>query len=98
MTTDATKKESTGHVHLITVHVGFPVSKNGPYAAQVAPETTVGAVRQAAMQHFGVADDGQFAYVLTHGGQEQPNDRTVGEIAGHANDVKFQLVKKITQG
>jgi regulator of PEP synthase PpsR (kinase-PPPase family) len=59
---------------------------------------TVGVVRGAAMAHFQVKDDSQFTYVLAHDGQEQNDATPLSEIAGHAQAVKFTLVKKITQG
>jgi hypothetical protein len=82
----------------IQVKVTFPITKKGPFQERVAPETTVGTVRQAAMQHFGAQDDSQFTYVLAHDGVEQDNNRTIEEVAGTAEAVKFTLVKKITQG
>jgi hypothetical protein len=82
----------------IGVKVTFPISKKGPYQAEVSPDTTVGTVREAAMEHFLVEDDSQFVYVLAHDGKEQDNGITIGAIAGNAEAVKFTLVKKITQG
>lgn len=82
----------------IRVTVTFPITKKGPFEERVARDTTVGAVRMAAMRHFGVQDDSQFTYVLAHDGVEQDNGRTVAEVAGDAEAVKFTLVKKITQG
>jgi hypothetical protein len=82
----------------IEVKVTFPISKEGPYQADVSPETTVGSVRAAAMLHFKVQDDSQFTYVLAHDGMEQDNATTIGHIAGHTRTVKFTLVKKISQG
>ena len=82
----------------VRVSVTFPITKKGPFEERVARNTTVGTVRIAAMQHFGVQDDSQFTYVLAHDGVEQDNGRTVAEVAGHAEAVKFTLVKKITQG
>lgn len=83
---------------LITVHVGFPVSRKGPYRAQVPPEDTVGTVRQAAMEFFEVSDGADYTYVLTHDGHDEPDDRTVGQVAGEKDSAEFRLVKKITQG
>jgi hypothetical protein len=82
----------------IAVRVTFPISKKGPYTTEVAPDVIVGVVRGAAMAHFEVQDDSQFTYVLAHDGQEQNDATPLGEIAGHAQAVKFTLVKKITQG
>jgi len=82
----------------IKVTVTFPITKKGPFHEQVTPQTTVGTVREAAMRHFGVQDDAQFTYVLAHDGVEQDNNRTIEEVAGTAEAVKFTLVKKIAQG
>jgi hypothetical protein len=50
------------------------------------------------MSYFGVADDAQFTYVLTHDGQKQDPNTKLGSIAGEAHAVEFRLVKVITQG
>lgn len=50
------------------------------------------------MSFFGVAEDGQHAYYLTHAGSQVTDDVTVGEVAGHAKAVKFTLVKELIQG
>ena len=86
------------HRDEIEVKVSFPISKHGPYEARVESETTVGTVLADAMKHFEVNDDSQFTYVLAHGGHEQSNTTTVGSLAGHAHEIRFTLVKKITQG
>lgn len=82
----------------IKTKVTFPVSKKGPFSADYAQETTVETVRTAAMAHFGVVDDAQFTYVLTHAGERQEPTTTLGTIAGEAHAVEFRLVKVITQG
>jgi hypothetical protein len=82
----------------IRVVVSFPITKKEPFGERVTPDTTVGAVRIAAMEHFGVQDDSQFTYVLAHDGVEEDNSRTIKEVAGTEDEVKFTLVKKITQG
>jgi hypothetical protein len=83
---------------LVAVTVSFAVSKKGPYGAEVAPSTLVGTVRQEAMTHFEVADGSQFTYVLSYGGQRQPDDKTIGQVAGDKHSVDFRLIKEITQG
>jgi len=82
----------------IRVTVTFPITKKGPFEEGVARDATVGSVRTAAMNHFGVQDDSQFVYVLAYDGVEEGNDRTVGQVAGIAQEAKFTLVKKIAQG
>lgn len=89
--------ESTKAPATIAVTVGFPVAPH-PYRDAVAPDTTVGTVRAAAMASFGISDDPQFEYYLTHGGERQSDDNAVGQVAGHAHAVKFNLVKRIIQG
>lgn len=82
----------------IRVRVSFPISKKGPYEAEVAPETTVGVVLADAMRHFEVQNDSQFTYVLVYDGLERNDSTTIGSLAGEKDEIKFTLVKKITQG
>jgi hypothetical protein len=89
--------ESTKAPATIAVTVSFPVAPH-PYHDAVAPDTTVGTVRGPAMASFGIGEDPQHEYYLTHRGERQPDDRTIGEAAGHAHAVKFNLVKRIIQG
>lgn len=71
---------------------------HGRFNEQVAPDTTVGRVRGDAMAHFGVADDPQYTYYLTHDADRLDDARTIGEIAGHARSLKVTLVKELLQG
>lgn len=82
----------------IRVTVAFPIAPGGPFHETVAGETLVGTLRQNAMQHFGVAEDSQHAYYLTHEGVRSPEEATVGSIAEHHEAVKFTLVKELVQG
>ena len=82
----------------IHVRVSFPISKKGPYEAEDGPNTTVGTVLEAAMKHFEVENDSQFTYVLSHDGEEQADSTTIGSLAGEHDNIRFTLVKKITQG
>jgi hypothetical protein len=84
--------------HKIHVRVSFPITKKGPYEAEETPETTVATVLAAAMKHFEVQDDSQFTYVLAHDGVEESGSTTIGAIAGDKHEVRFTLIKKITQG
>jgi hypothetical protein len=89
----------TKPVTTIKTQVSFPISKKGPFAHDYEPDTTLAVVRAAAMTHFGVTDDAQFNYVLTHDGERQDDlSTTVGKVAGKAHAVEFRLVKVITQG
>jgi len=89
------EKERKGSIQ---ARVSFPISKKGPYEAEVAPETTVGVVLADAMRHFEVQNDSQFTYVLANDGLEQNDSTTIGSLAGEKDEIKFTLVKKITQG
>lgn len=82
----------------VHVTVTFPIAPGGPYHADLSPETTVGSVRSSAMVEFGVAEEGQHAYYLTHSGTRVPDERTIGDVADHARAVKFTLVKELIQG
>ena len=82
----------------IRVRVSFPISKKGQYEAEVAPETTVGVVLADAMRHFEVQNDSQFTYVLAYDGLERNDSTTIGSLSGEKDEIKFTLVKKITQG
>jgi hypothetical protein len=81
----------------IKVTVTFPLAE-GPYHGEFAPETTVGAVRAAAMSELGVGGDAQYSYYLTNKNDRQADEITIGSLAGRARAVKFTLVKELTQG
>ncbi len=80
------------------IRVSFPISKKGPYEVEVAPDTTVGTVLAGAMTHFEVQNDSQFTYVLSFDGLERSDATTIGSLVGDKDEVRFTLVKKITQG
>jgi hypothetical protein len=82
----------------VEVKVTFPITKLGPFERTVSKDTSVGTVLAEAMKHFEVHDESQFTYVLTHDGKELNPTTTVGSITEHEREVKFTLVKKITQG
>lgn len=88
--------EAKAHAQ-IKVTVTFPLAE-GPYHGDFAPETTIGAVRAAAMSELGVGGDAQYSYYLTHKEDRQPDEKSIGVLAGHARAVKFALVKELTQG
>lgn len=82
----------------INVRVNFPISPNGPFHEKVAPEASAGAVKEGAMSHFGVAEDGQHAYYLSHAGAKTPDTETIGDLANGAKEIKLTLVKELIQG
>ncbi len=81
----------------IKVTVTFPLAQ-GPYHGNFDPETTVGAVRTAAMSEMGVEGDGQYSYYLIHKEDPQNDQTTLGALVGRARAMKFALVKELTQG
>jgi hypothetical protein len=87
-----------GRRERIQIRVSFPISKHGAYEHSFGPETTLGTILADAMTHFEVRDDSQFTYVLAHEGQEQANTTELDAVAGYSGEVRFTLVKKITQG
>jgi hypothetical protein len=82
----------------IKVLVTFPLGKKGPYHADDARDTLVGAVRTAAMAYFEVADDARYRYYLTRDGNNVDENLSLGQVAGHTHDVKFGLRKELVQG
>lgn len=90
---DSTKAPPT-----IRVTVTFPIASQ-PYSDDaVSPDATVGSIRGAAMTAFGIANDPGATYYLTARGEQQPDERTIGEIAGPARAVQLRLIKQIIQG
>jgi hypothetical protein len=82
----------------IKVKVSFPLAGKGAYNDKVEPSTSADVVRQAAMGHFGVADDQTATYYLTLGGQRVDAAATVGSLAGDKHELKFTLAKELIQG
>lgn len=82
----------------IKVTVTFPIAQGGPFHEDVPPTETVANVRTAAMAGFGVAEDAEHHYYLTHSGSQVDDSTTVGSVAGHAHAVTFTLVKELVQG
>jgi hypothetical protein len=83
--------------HLIQVTVTFPLAKK-PYHGDFEPTATVGQVRSEAMRDFGAQEEPSTVYYLTHNGDRLPDERTLREIADHANGLKLRLVKELVQG
>src|SRR4051812_34953310 len=77
----------------VEVKVSFPLAGKGPYNDKVEPGASADVVRQAAMGHFGVADDQTATYYLTLGGQRVDATATVGSLAGEKHELKFTLAK-----
>ena len=82
----------------IRATVTFPIAGQQPFKAEFPATTLVSTVLQDAMRHFGISDDGQFDYYLTHAGKRVKNEQTLGQVAGQAHAVKFTLIKELVQG
>jgi len=91
-------QETTAKPKMIKVTVTFPISPAGPLRGERPATETVGALREEAMTHFGVAPDGQHSYYLTHAGKKLEDTETIGQVAGTAHEAKFTLVKELVQG
>ncbi|MBA3736270.1 MAG: hypothetical protein H0W90_13935 [Actinobacteria bacterium] len=90
--------ELSAKVKGIEVTVTFPLAHGKPFHAKQAPETTVGTVRSEAMSQFGIQEEANSTYYLTHGGSRVDDGATLASIAGESEAVKFTLVKELVQG
>ena len=81
----------------IKVIVNFPAASN-PFKQEFEPAETIGSVRTAAMQQFGVDENPSTKYYLAHAGTKLEDSQTIGEVAGHAKAVELTLVKEIVSG
>jgi len=82
----------------IEVTVTFPLAQGQPFHTKEAPETPAGIVRAAAMAHFGIQEEANSTYYLTHGGSRVDDSTTLADIPGESKSVKFTLVKELVQG
>jgi len=82
----------------IHVTVTFPLAQGKPFQCRFAADETAGLVRAKAMASFGVSDEPNSVYYLTHSGARIDDATLIGAIAGHAEAVKFTLVKELVQG
>src|SRR5438132_889033 len=90
--------EQGAKVKEIDVTVTFPLAHGQPFHGKHAPETTAGTVRAEAMSYFGIQEEPNSTYYLTHGGSRVDDGATLASIAGKAEAVKFTLVKELVQG
>ncbi len=82
----------------IKTTVTFSFSEKEPFHHDYPPDTTVGVVKAAAMDHFGVHPDPAHVFYLTHDRARQDDGVTLASVAGHAAALTFRLVKEIPQG
>jgi hypothetical protein len=93
-----TTEQRTGTVE---VTVAFPLSPREPFHHRYDRQDTIGAVRQAAMDHFGVHEEPGTIYYLTddrHDDHRLDDAETVGKVAGEHEDLPLTLVKDLVQG
>jgi hypothetical protein len=85
----------------VEVKVVFPLSVREPFHHRYARHDTIGAVRKAAMDHFGVHEEPGSVYYLTddrHDDHRLDDGETVGAAAGPHEDLRLTLVKDLVQG
>lgn len=89
------------HTQTVEVTVAFPLSAREPFHHRYARQDTVGTVRLAAMNHFGVHEEPGTIYYLTddrHDDQRLDDGETVATVAGKHEDLRLTLVKDLVQG
>lgn len=76
-----------------------------PFESRIPPATTVGAIKEAALNEFDLAEgptpDGkdQITFSLFDGKTKLEDlSQSIGAVAGQARSVHLKLVKKIIQG
>jgi hypothetical protein len=94
----AQNTEQGAKVKEIEVTVTFPLAHGQPFHGKHTPETTVGTVRAEVMRHFGIQEEPNSTYYLTHGGSRVADGANLASVAGKAEAVKFTLVKELVQG
>lgn len=82
----------------IEVTVTFALSTKPPFHKREVGDTTVGAVLAEAMNHFEAKPEPNVAWYLAAHDERQPDSKTVREVAGREDEVKFRLVKDVTNG
>lgn len=85
----------------IEVKVAFPLSARDPFHHRYPSQDTVGAVRSAAMAHFGVHEEPGTIYYLTddrHDDRRLDDGEMLGAVAGERDDLALTLVKDLIQG
>lgn len=90
---------AAGNKHeTIAAKVAFPLSTEPPFQDSVEPASTLQTIRVAAMKHFGVDEDPNFVYYLTHKRERRSDDDVLSDLAGKAKAVEFRLVKELKNG
>jgi hypothetical protein len=79
------------------VTVAFAAA-NGPYRHPYAPHVTMATVQEDALKDFGITIDGSTRYYLLYNGAEVAPASTIGQVAGHAHDLRLRLRTETIQG
>jgi len=85
----------------IDVRVGFPLSAREPFHHRYARHDTIGTVRAAAMNHFGVHEEPGTVYYLTddrHDDRHLEDSENLGTVAREEDELRLTLVKDLIQG
>ena len=88
-------------VKTIEVRVSFPPSHRPTYHHHYQEHDTIGSVRVAAMEHFGVHEEPGREYYLTddrHDDNRLQDGESIGEAAGEKHELHLTLVKDLVQG
>lgn len=83
---------------MIEVTVTFALSTKPPFREREAGDTSVGTVLAEVMKHFEAKPEPNVTWYLTAHDERQPDSKTVREVAGREDQVKFRLVKDVTNG
>ncbi len=89
------------HTKTVETKVTFPLSTRDPFHHRYARDETIGVVRVAAMDHFGVHEEPGTVYYLTddrHDDRRLEDGETIGAVAGEHDDLRLTLVKDLVQG
>ncbi len=77
----------------ISVIVTYAYGYGGPLDRDYPSDTPIAVVRDAAVNHFRLADDPAAACHLTSAGERVADAATIGEVAAGAPNVVLKLVK-----
>lgn len=93
------KGANRGHEHeTVRVVVSYPAAVQ-PYKAEVAENTTIGELKAAVLQAFGLQEIANKTFKLFHGGTELSDvSQTVGQAAGGHQELALKLEEVIVQG
>ena len=96
--TKTIEKEIMKSQETIRVQVHY-MAAGRPFQAEEAPSTTVGQLKAAVLNAFGLTEDGNKSYKLFYKNDELTNpNQTLGEIAGEHHNLNLKLEEVLIQG